>query len=214
MEVDPSNRATGARADAAFVAVAAAGGIVEVVFTDFRHGSWDVFRARSEDGGTTFAPAERIDPPAAEVTHRATGRTVEAERLHAYPAVVLNEAAPVILWSDLADRRRDTHVAWQQGGVTRRLDGAPPGRDAWRPAAAGDGARWFAVWQDLREGSSAVWLAADGVEVGRVSDLGPGGSAFAPQVAAGAQGVVVAWEDYRSGQARIRLSGPVTIEGP
>lgn len=215
LQVDPSNSIVDEpRGDAAFARVAAYDDGVFVAFSDFREFSWDVYLAASSDGAEAFAPAARINPAAIELIPVFDAPPLEAERIHGDVALTVDPAgSPIVAWTDRQDRRYESQVRVWRAGETTRLDDAPDGIDAWRPAlAATPDGELLAVWQDLRDGTNRIrFTKANG------SPLAPGPSAiaddaatgthlYAPRVAARGNQTLVAWEDPRSGYARVRLA--------
>ena len=214
VRVDQGNAIAGnPRGDAAFVRVAAHDDQVFVAFSDFREFSWDVYLSASGDGAATFVPATRINPAATELIPVFDGEPVEAERIHGDVALTLGPSGnPIVAWTDRQNRRYESRVRVWAAGETVRLDDAPDGVDAWRPALAADAAgELFTVWQDLRDGTNRIRvakakgspLAAEASAI--VDDAAAGAHLYAPQVAFRGEQVLVAWEDPRSGYARVRL---------
>jgi hypothetical protein len=118
-----------------------------------------------------------------------------------------------VAWTDKQDRRYESHVRAWRAGETLRIDDAPEGIDAWRPALAARGTgELLAVWQDLRSGTNRIRITeARGSPLqpsasAIVDDAAAGTHLYAPQVAVQNDRILIAWEDPRSGYARIRLS--------
>jgi predicted amidohydrolase len=215
LQVDPANAVVdNPRGDAAFVRVAARDGQVYVAFSDFRAFSWDVYLAGSTDGAVTFAPATRINPPAKYIVPVPIGEPVEAERIHGDVALALDSTgSPIVSWTEVQDRRYESHIRVWRDGKSARADDAPDGIDAWRPALATNAAGEVLVaWQDLRDGTNRIHLATTSgaaLETGAstiVDDAAAGTHLYAPQIATSGARTLVAWEDPRSGYAKIRLS--------
>ena len=215
LQVDPGNSIVdGSRGDAAFVRVAAYDDAVFVAFSDFREFSWDVYLATSSDGGETFAPATRINPTAIELIPVFEAEPVEAERIHGDVALTLDPSGgPIVAWTDRQDRLYRSRVRVWRAGKTTRLDDAPDGIDAWRPALAAkaDG-ELLAMWQDLRDGTNRIrFTKARGLPLAPgpsaiADDAATGTHLYAPGVAVRGDQILVAWEDPRSGYARVRLA--------
>lgn len=213
--VDPDNTiADGPRADAAFVRVKVRDGKAFVAFSDFREFSWDVYLSESEDGGATFAPARRINPPAKSVTPVGGTEPVESERIHGDVALAVDLTGnPTVAWTERQDRRYESHVRVWRADVTERIDDAPSGTDAWRPAiAVAPSADILTVWQDFRGGTNHIRLASAlgpdlDVDSSRaVDDAADGAHVFSPQVGVRGSEAWVAWEDPRSAYTTIRLA--------
>ncbi len=212
--VDPDNAIVdNPRGDAAFVRVKARDGAVFVAFSDFREFSWDVYLSTSDDGGVTFAPATRINPDAEFVTPVGTTDLVESERIHGDVALAIDLTRnPTVAWTERQDRRYESHVRLWRANVAKRIDDAPSGIDAWRPAlAVAPSAEILTVWQDLRGGTNHLRLAgALGPDLDvepsvAVDDAAEGAHAYAPQIGVRGSEAWVVWEDPRSAYARVRL---------
>ncbi|MDI1443656.1 hypothetical protein [Polyangium sp. 6x1] len=192
-------------------AVAALGDEVAVAWVDFRNHGWDVFLARSADGGLSFGAPVRVDDG-----------TDAPERLHDDPSLIFvpgGGAVTVALgWSDVRRRERNATarlslVSGNVLGQSRKLGEGPAEASAFRPRVVALGAGSFgAVWQDDRTGGKDIYLATSvggGASFGaerRLDDGGDGPSYQTGPAAAGngLGGMVVAWEDTRSGRRRIR----------
>jgi predicted amidohydrolase len=191
--------------------VAALGSEVAVGWVDFRGYGWDVYVARSSDGGATFGPPARVDDG-----------TDAPERLHDDPSLLFvaggGAATLAIGWSDVRLRQSPAkaRVATTAAGAfspSRILGAAPASASAWRPRLVSLGAgKLAAVWQDDRTLGSDVYLAQSndgGASFGgemRIDDGGEGPSyQTAPAIAGDGIGkIAIAWEDSRSGRTRIR----------
>ncbi len=201
------------RGDASFVRVAARDDVVFVAFSDFREFSWDVYLGRSEDGAASFSPAERINPAADMVTPVGGSAPLESERLHGDVSLAIDLTGnPTVAWTERQDRRYESRIRLWRAGVTTRVDDAPAGIDAWRPAIAVTAdARIHTVWQDFRAGSNRLRLAAAlgpnlAVEPSRlIDDAVDGAHIYAPHIAARGSELWIVWEDPRSGHSRVRL---------
>ncbi len=213
--VDPDNAiADNPRGDAAFVRVKARDGAVFVAFSDFREFSWDVYLSASEDSGLTFAPAIRINPPAESVTLVGTTDLVESERIHGDVTLAIDLTGnPTVAWTERQNRRYASRVRLWRANVSTRVDDAPSGIDAWRPAlAVAPSAEILTVWQDLRDGTNRLRFAsALGPDLGVepsvvVDDAAEGAHVYAPQVGVRGREAWVVWEDPRSGYSQVRLA--------
>jgi len=212
-------------------AILAAGQDVHVAWVDFRDYNWDVYVARSNDGGRTYGTNQRVN-------------LFEGfERICDAPALALGRSGTVQLaWTDVRARAPDSNVFVAQsrdGGISwqpdRQLDGSrrtfdpdhnrPSLQSAVALARAGE--RGLAVWQDDRAGNNDILFAAlDDARGGiagreeRVDDTGDGPSnQHRPHLAVAGTGsaarCVVAWEDDRDGAPRIyAASRPCTPSVP
>jgi hypothetical protein len=201
-------------------AIAALGDTVHLAWADFRNYNWDVFTARSDDGGATWGENVRVDD------------FPELERVNERPAIGLDRRGPIhVVWTDLRAREADTNVFYARsddGGArfstARQVDdsrvGFDPDRDTpsnqWHPALAVAGRRLFVAWQDNRLGNNDVFFSssADGGErfapAERVDDTGAGTSEQTrPHLAVTGQGrarrCYVVWEDTRDGGSDVYL---------
>lgn len=202
-------------------AVAASKKQVLVAWADFRNYQWDVFSARSLDGGLSFAPNVRVDD------------SPNFERVNERPTVGIDRRGTVhVAWTDLRNREPDTNVFYARShdrGATFspnvQLDDSKVGFDVdadaptnqWYPSLAVDGARLFVAWQDNRLGNNDVFFAtsADGGATfqpsERVDDTGDGPSEQTrPSLAIGGKGskrmCYVAWEDGRNGDRDVYVA--------
>ena len=109
-----------------------------MAWSDFRNYNWDVFFARSDDGGLTFGPNRRIDD------------FQGFERLNERASLAIDPSGRVhAAWTDLRAREPDTNIFYARsddGGATfsaeppaRRLEGRvrPRPRHAHEPVAPG-----------------------------------------------------------------------------
>jgi hypothetical protein len=195
-------------------AIAVSGSRVFLAWADFRNYSWEIFGARSDDGGATWGANVRIDDYLAD------------ERLNERPSVAFGPAGTVhAVWTDLRSREPDTNIFYARSsdlGATwtpaRQLDdsraGFDPDRDTpsnqWHPSLAAAGDRLFVAWQDNRLGNDDVFFSssADGgssfAPSERVDDTGAGRSEQTrPRLAWSAGTCYVAWEDDRNGTSDI-----------
>jgi hypothetical protein len=194
---------------------------VYAAWVDFRNYNWDVFLARSDDGGATWGANVRVDD------------FPDLERLNERPVIGLDRRGPAhVLWTDLRAREPDTnvfHACSDDRGASftpsRQLDDSKVGFDPdtdtptnqWHPALAVDGRRLFVAWQDNRLGNNDVFFttSTDGgatfARSERVDDTGAGGSEQTrPSLAVTGHGAkrrcYVVWEDDRNGTSDVYLA--------
>jgi predicted amidohydrolase len=202
-------------------ALAATGETVYAAWADFRNYNWDIFLARSDDGGASWGTNVRVDD------------FPDLERLNERPVIGLDRRGPVhVAWTDLRAREPDTNVFHARSddrgasfAPSRQLDDSKVGFDPdtdtptnqWHPALAVDGRRLFVAWQDNRLGNDDVFFttSTDGgatfAPAERVDDTGAGTSEQArPQIAVTGQGrkrrCYVVWEDDRNGTSDVYLA--------
>jgi hypothetical protein len=208
-------------------AILAVGDTVHVAWTDFRDYNWDVYTARSTDGGRTFAASQRVNGFA------------DFERISDAPALAAGRGNDVRLaWTDVRAREPDGNLFTARssdGGVSwesdRQLDlsrrGFDPDRDRaslqHAVALAKAGERGFAAWQDDRAGNQDILFAAlDDARGGvalredRVDDTGDGPSnQYRPHLAVAGEGsaarCIVVWEDDRDGRMQIYAASRACI---
>ena len=183
--------------------------------------NWDIFLARSDDGGATWGANVEVDD------------FPDLERLDERPALAVDRHGPLhVAWTDLRAREPDSNVFYARSddrGATftanRQLDDSKVGFDAdhdtptnqWHPGLAGDHGALFVTWQDDRLGNDDIFFTTsfDGggtfAPAERVDDTGPGASAQSrPSLALGRRGkrrlCYVAWEDDRDGTSDIYLA--------
>jgi hypothetical protein len=199
--------------------IAASGSTVYVAWADFRNYNWDVFIARSDDGGVRFGPNVQVDD------------FFDFERIDERPTLAIDRRGLVhVAWTDLRAREPDTNIFYARsddGGATfipnRQLDdskaGFDPDRDTptnqWHPSLAVDRGALFAAWQDNRLGNNDIFFTTsfDGgttfAPAERVDDTGGGASEQSrPVLAIARRGRLcyVAWEDTRDGASDIYLA--------
>jgi hypothetical protein len=195
-------------------ALTVSGGKAYVAWSDFRDYNWDIYFARSDDGGRTFGPNVRVDDFGGfeRLNERASLAVDAAGRVHA-------------AWTDLRAREPDTNIFYARrdnGGGTfssnRRLDdsnnGFDPNRDTpsnqWHPGLAAAGNDLFAVWQDNRLGNNDIFFTSS-ADAGatfaaseRVDDTGAGQSEQSkPSLALDSDTCHVVWEDNRRGNSDV-----------
>jgi hypothetical protein len=191
-----------------------AGGKAYVAWSDFRNYNWDIYFARSDDGGMTFGPNVRVDD------------FQGLERLDERAALAIDPLGRVhAAWTDLRAREPDTNIFYARsdsGGASfaanRQLDdskaGFDPNRDTptnqWHPGIVAAGERLFAAWQDNRLGNNDIFFtsSADRGETfaasERVDDTGSGQSEQSRPSLAWAGGVChTVWEDNRGGTSDV-----------
>jgi hypothetical protein len=197
-------------------AIATEGAKVFLAWADFRNYNWEIFGARSDDGGRSWGANVRIDDYLA------------GERLNERPAVAFGPNGTVhAAWTDLRSVEPDTNIFYARSdnlGATfspaRQLDdsraGFDPDRDTpsnqWHPSLAAVGAHLFVTWQDNRLGNNDVFFtqsADNGASFApseRVDDTGGGSSEQTrPRLAWAVGKCFVVWEDNRSGASDIFL---------
>jgi predicted amidohydrolase len=194
---------------------------VFAAWADFRNYNWDVFLARSDDGGLTWGPNVRVDD------------YPDFERVNERPSLAVDRRGAVhVAWTDLRARQPDTNVAAARsddGGATFtaavRVDDGEAALDpdtgtptnAWHPSLAVDRERLFVAWQDDRLGNDDVFFttSTDGgatfAPAERVDDTGTGASEQTrPHLAIARRGshrlCYVVWEDTRAGDADVYLA--------
>lgn len=198
-------------------ALAVNGREVYLAWVDFRDYNWDIYMARSPNGGRKFKRGNvRVDD------------SEEFERLNSHPSVAVDESGRIsIVWADQRLREPDTNIYISTStdrGATwtapARLDHAEDNFDPdtevpsnqWQPEIAVAGGRACVAWQDNRLGNNDIFatLAADGVTFGieeRVDDSGSGPSEqFDPDVAVAGDRCYVVWVDNRSGDFDIHVA--------
>lgn len=207
-------------------AILAHGQDVHVAWVDFRDYNWDVYAARSSDGGRTFAANQRVNG------------FEGFERICDAPALALARGGALQLaWSDVRAREPDSNLfvarsadGGHSWGPDRQLDGSRRGFDPDhdRPslqsavALARSGERSFAAWQDDRFGNDDILFAALDDESGvagreeRVDDTGAGPSnQYRPHLAVSGDGsaarCIVVWEDDRDGTMRVYTAARTCI---
>jgi hypothetical protein len=197
-------------------AIATDGSNVFLAWADFRNYNWEIFGARSDDGGRSWGTNVRIDDYLA------------GERLNERPAVAFGPNGTVhAAWTDLRSVEPDTNIFYARStdlGSTfspaRQIDdsrvGFDPDRDTpsnqWHPSLSAVGAHLFVAWQDNRLGNNDVFFtqsADNGASFApseRADDTGGGSSEQTrPRLAWAGGECFVAWEDDRSGVGGIFL---------
>jgi len=185
-------------------AVASDGVGLLLAWVDFRAFNWDVYGARSLDGGLTF-----------EVAHRVDDGGEAPERIHADVDVVFSLDTFFVAWTDVRLRRGASGVrfsAWDDTSPQPSIVASRGPEDSWswRPSMlAGDAGSVRMAWQDLRSGGNDPYLAtlqsngADNDE-GRLDDGPDHEQQYAPKLAASTSGLIAVWEDSRGGRRSVR----------
>jgi predicted amidohydrolase len=203
------------------VTLTAAGETVYAAWADFRNYNWDIFLARSDDGGQTFGTNVRVDD--------FTG----LERLNERPSLAADPSGTVhAVWTDLRAREPDTNIFYARSvdfGASFppavQLDDSKTGFDPdtdtpsnqWHPSLVLNDGTLFVAWQDNRLGNNDVFFSTstDGgatfAPSERVDDTGTGTSIQTrPRLAVGGRGprrmCYVTWEDDRDGTRDIYLA--------
>ena len=194
---------------------------VLVAWADFRNYQWDIYSARSFDGGLSYQPNVRVDD------------SQVFERVNERPSVAMDRRGTVhVAWTDLRSRQPDTNIFYAHSadfGATFsenvQLDDSKVGFDPdtdtpsnqWHPSLAVDGEDVFAAWQDNRLGNNDVFFTQSingGVTftpAERVDDTGSGPSEQTrPSLALSGRGAkricCVAWEDGRNGDRDVYVA--------
>jgi hypothetical protein len=190
-----------------------------LAWADFRNYNWDIFVARSDDGGSSWGANVRVDD------------FDGFERIDERPTLALDRRGPLhVVWTDLRAREPDTNIFYARsddGGTSftpnTQLDGSKVGFDPdadtptnqWHPSLAADRGRLFVAWQDNRLGNNDIFFTTsfDGgatfAPAERVDDTGAGASEQSrPVLAIARRGRLcyVAWEDDRNGTSDIYLA--------
>jgi predicted amidohydrolase len=184
--------------------IAARDGRVVVAWTDFRSFAWEIWGAFGDAFG--FGAPVRLDDA-----------DVPFETVHADPrAVILEDGAVLLAWTDLRERRANTDVR------ARRIDPAsvtdsPPsislassdglGRPQWRPSIAFESDAVVVVWQDLRVASNELRFALSedgGRTFGADRAIREDGvDRYSPAVAARGDRILVTFETLDRGPRRV-----------
>ena len=194
---------------------------VYAAWADFRHYNWDIFLARSDDGGATWGPNVEVDD------------FPDLERIDERPAIAVERRGPVhVAWTDLRAREPDTNIFYARSDdhgasftPNRQLDDSKTAFDVdhdtptnqWHPSLAADHRALFVAWQDDRFGNDDILFTTsfDGgatfAPAERVDDTGAGPSEQSrPSLALAPRGkrrlCYVAWEDDRNGTSDIYLA--------
>jgi hypothetical protein len=197
---------------------------VYVAWADFRNYNWDLFMARSDDGGQTFGPNVQVNDGVCEQVTQDL-----CERLHERPTLAVDPFGAVhAAWTDLSEREPDSNIVYartEDGGTAfgpnRQFDdskeGFDPDRDSptgqWHPSLVAVGRRLFAAWQDGRGGNNDIFFTTSrngGSSFRpseRVDDTGTGVSEQTGPRLAWARGFCyIAWEDNRNGTSDVYTS--------
>jgi len=201
--------------------LATARNAVYAAWADFRRYNWDIFLARSDDGGATWGPNVEVDD------------FPDLERIDERPSIAVERRGPVhVAWTDLRAREPDTSIFYARSddhGATftpnRQLDDSRTAFDVdhdtptnqWHASLAADHRALFVAWQDDRFGNDDILFTTsfDGgatfAPAERVDDTGAGPSEQSrPSLALAPRGrrrlCYVAWEDDRNGTSDIYLA--------
>jgi hypothetical protein len=200
--------------------IAATKNLVLVAWADFRNYNWDIYSARSVDGGLTWAANVRVDDFPA------------TERINERPSVAVDRLGAVhVAWTDLRAREPDTNIFYARSTLgapftpNMQLDDSKVGFDPntdtptnqWHPSLAVQDGQLFAAWQDNRLGNNDIFFtrSVDGghsfLPSERVDDTGTGWSEQTrPSLALGGRGAkrvcYVAWEDGRNGDRDVYVA--------
>jgi len=202
-------------------ALATLGNTAYAAWADFRNYNWDIFLARSDDGGATWGTNVRVDD------------FPDLERLDERPSLAVDRRGPLhVVWTDLRAREADTNIFYARSDdrgasftADRQLDDSKVGFDAdhdtptnqWHPSLAADHGALFVAWQDDRFGNDDIFFTAsfDGgasfAPAERVDDTGPGPSEQSrPSLALARRGkrrlCYAVWEDDRDGTSDVYLA--------
>ena len=191
--------------------VADASGYVFAAWQDHRLGDFDIYVARSTDGGRTFGASIRLGDS------RATGTTQER------PAIALGPKGElVVAWQD--DQRAYLEfdifaaISYDRGTTFSspvRVSDGPDGALQFAPTVAVDALGGvYVAWQDFRSGNGDIRLSRASVSAFqfgpsvRVDDnLGGQGTQSAPSLAVSPVGTVfIAYHDNRTGDANVYVA--------
>ena len=188
---------------------ATAAGVLHAAWLDERSGNVDLYASRSLDNGTTWSPAVRVDntPAPLNIFDMDLAVTPSGNRVYA-------------IYTDSRNGDPDVFVATSgDGGQTWtpgvRVDDAPPGAQAFRPALAVESSGVVhAVWEDWRNlGSPYQIYHAASQDAGaswstavRVSASSSGRIAAFPSVAAADSVVQVVWKEGGPGYDGMRAA--------
>jgi hypothetical protein len=191
--------------------VTASRGGLNAVWLDFRNQSWDVYGARSSDGGTSWQSSRRVDHSPG------SGEGFPVENLDQDPAIItLPSGRLLAAWSDARGRRVDRGIVVSRSDdVGAMWIGDVPAdgsgdleADQWGPSLAADGdGNVTLAWQDQRLGFNQIYAArsTDGGETFAPAFRVAASSAdqWQPAVAVAPDGsAAVAWSEGTGGGAR------------
>jgi hypothetical protein len=196
----------------------ASGDQVHVAWTDFRTYNWEIFTARSDNGGLTFGPNVQINQ-----------LSDTQERVDERPTLAVDGRGMLhAAWTDLRSRDPDTNIFYARSedrgasfSPNRQLDDSKAGFDVdtdtptnqWHPSMAAAGDTLYVAWQDNRLGNNDIFFSSS--QNGgdrfrpseRVDDTGAGVSEqTSPRIAWSRGYCFVVWEDNRSGASDIYLA--------
>lgn len=185
--------------------LAAADGVVHVVWREFAGPAADVHYRASYDGGATFAPAHRLD------LGDAAGSTDSLDI-----EIAVEGQTVCVVWSDMRNGFPDIYCNRSIDGgrtwlpVAQRVDlgDAAGASGSFRPAVVLSGGVALVAWEDGRNGELDVYCnqSYDGgatwgaVEQRLDSGDAPGAArSFHVEIAAASATVAVVWQEQRSG---------------
>jgi hypothetical protein len=180
-------------------------GVLHLAWADTSDGGWNVYYARSDDGGATFGAPIAVDatPPGA-----ARGR----------PALTVGPAGAVyVAWEDQRDGHWDIYVARSDDGEAfstpvRVNDDATSAVQVWPALAAGSDGSVHLAWQDNRDGEWNIYYAHSangGASFGANARVNQEtrDQQITPAIGVDNQGhIFVAWADRESGAWAIRYA--------
>jgi hypothetical protein len=193
----PDNRLTNDPAISKVACVAVSGSNVHVTWHDFRDGNYGIYYKRSQDGGTTWGPDNRLtDPPA------------QAQ----YASIAVSGSNVHVTWQDNRDggnyevyykRSTDGGTTW--GPDIRFTD--QPATASIHPSVAVSSSDIHVVWQDYPAANNEIYYKRSqdggttwGSNIRLIYD--PAGS-IAPSIAASGLDIHVAYIDNRDGDQEI-----------
>jgi len=176
---------------------------VYVAWQDFRNGNWDIYFAKSINGGASFGASVRVDD--------STGTSEQSA-----PAMNVDGAGDIyVVWQDGRSGNWDVYsaVSTDQGASfdanVRVNEGGNPGSSNQRfpTVATNSNDDILVAWQDDRDGDNDIYFtkstnggssfSANNVQV---SDDSTGREQTSPTLAINSEDdIYVAWEDFRSG---------------